>query len=80
MDEEQLHQTFAKVVDASFALTMAFNTHGASSDEALKANAAYLKALRDYIVAKDLPFVEPTHWGMFCALNPSAVECRCYDV
>jgi hypothetical protein len=27
MDKEALHEAFAKVVDASFAFTMAFNEH-----------------------------------------------------
>jgi len=80
MDDETLHQAFAKVVDASFSFTMAFNTHGADSEEAHQAMKAYEKAMADYQQERSLPFTPSTHWGSFCSLNPSALECRIYDV
>lgn len=80
MDDEILHQAFAKVVDASFDFTMAFNTHGADSEEAHQAMKAYEKAMADYQQERSLPFDPSTHWASFCSLNPSALECRIYDV
>lgn len=80
MDNEALHQVFAKVVDASFAFTMAFNTYGANSQQALDAHAAYEDAMREYNQAKPLPFAPSTHWDNFCSLHPTAPECLCYDV
>jgi len=80
MDDEHLHQAFAKVVDASFAFTMAFNTYGADSEEAYQAMRAYEKAMADYQRERSHPFTPETHWGSFCSLNPDAIECRLYDV
>ncbi len=80
MDDEILHQAFAKVVDASFDFTMAFNTYGTDSEEAHQAMKAYEKAIADYQQEMSRPFDVATHWGSFCSLNPSALECRIYDV
>jgi len=80
MDEETLHQSFAKVVDASFDFTMAFNTFGEDSEEAHAALRAYEKAMADYQQEMSRPFDVSTHWGSFCALHPDALECRIYDV
>lgn len=80
MDDETLHQIFAKVVDASFAFTTAFNMHGADSEEAHAAMSAYEKAMADYNQETSLPFDASMHWASFCSLNPSALECRLYDV
>ena len=80
MDNEILHQSFAKVVDASFDFTMAFNTHGADSEEAHFAMLVYEKAMAEYQQERSLPFDAATHWASFCSLNPSALECRIYDV
>lgn len=80
MDDETLHQVFAKVVDASFDFTMAFNTYGADSEEAHQAMRAYEQAMAEYQQERSLPFDESTHWANFCSLNPGAIECRLYDV
>jgi len=80
MDDETLHQSFARVVDASFDFTMAFNTHGADSEEAYQAMQAYEKAMAEYQQERSRPFDAATHWASFCSLNPSALECRVYDV
>lgn len=80
MDDEILHQAFAKVVDASFDFTMAFNTHGADSEEAHQAMKAYEQAMAEYQQEMSHPFDAATHWASFCRLNPSALECRVYDV
>jgi hypothetical protein len=80
MDEETLHQSFAKVVDASFDFTMAFNTFGEDSEEAHAAMEAYEKAMADYQQEMSRPFDVSTHWASFCALHPGALECRIYDV
>lgn len=80
MNEEQLHEMFAKVVDASFAFTMAFNTHGADSNEAHDAHRAYAKAMADYQREAASPFAPSIHWDNFCRNRPEALECRVYDV
>ena len=80
MDEETLHQSFAKVVDASFDFTMAFNTHGADSEEAHQAMQAYEQAMAEYQQEMSRPFDVSTHWASFCSLHPDAIECRVYYV
>jgi hypothetical protein len=80
MDREALHQAFAKVVDASFAFTMAFNEHGADSEQAYAANNAYVEAMAAYRREADLPFSTSTRWETLCRQSPEAPECRLYDV
>lgn len=81
MENEALHEMFAKVVDASFAFTMAFNTHGADSPEAHAAHDAYTNAMREYQEAvRPFPQSQQTHWDNFCSLNPEAPECLVYDL
>lgn len=80
MDEDLLHQSFAKVVDASFAFTMAFNAFGENSDEVRAASLAYEKAMANYQQQITCPSDVSGHWDSFCALNPDAPECRIYEV
>jgi len=80
MEREALHQAFAKVVDASFAFTMAFNEHGADSEQACEANNAYVEAMAAYKEEVDLPFSTSTRWEVLCRQNPESPECRLYDV
>lgn len=80
MDEEEtLHQAFAKVVDASFAFTEAFNEHGAASEEAHAAHASYEERMAHY---KELnaPFQREKGWEAFCAQRPDALECKIFDL
>jgi hypothetical protein len=80
MEDEALHQLFAEVVDTSFAFTMAFNTHGADSEQAYAAHSAYEDAMRRYQESKALPLDSATHWDSFCARSPGAPECLMYDL
>lgn len=80
MSEEHLHEMFAKVVDASFDFTMAFNTHGADSPEAHAANEAYVEAMDKYQREASSPFAPSIRWDNFCREHPEALECRFYDV
>jgi len=80
MDSEHLHQSFAKVVDASFDLTMAFNTHGSDSEEANNAQKQYNAAMDAYRQEMSHPFDTSIQLDNFCALHPYALECRVYDV
>jgi hypothetical protein len=80
MDKEALHVAFAKVVDTSFAFTMAFNEHGADSAEACAANNAYVEAMAAYRKEAELPFSTSTRWEILCRQSPDAAECRLYDV
>ena len=80
MTEEQLHEMFAKVVDASFDFTMAFNTHGANSVEAHAAHASYMLAMKNYQREASASFLSSIHWDSFCHQHPEALECRLYDV
>lgn len=80
MTEEMLHEMFAKVVDASFDFTMAFNTHGADSAEAHAAYSSYVKAMERYQRGAASPFAPSIHWDNFCQQHPEALECRIYDV
>lgn len=80
MDAEALHQAFAKVVNASFAFTMAFNAYGADSEQAYAANDAYVEAMAAYRKEAELPFSTSTRWETLCRQTPEAPECRIYDV
>lgn len=77
--EENLHQAFAKVVDASFAFTQAFNEHGTDSEEAGAAHASYEQQMAHY---KELnaTIQREQCWDSFCAQRPSALECKIFDV
>lgn len=79
MDDDILHKAFAAVVDASFAFTMAFNEHGADSQQAHDAFTSYQGAMEDY-KAVNGPFEREKCWDHFCALHPGAIECKVYDV
>lgn len=79
MDDDILHEAFAKVVDSSFAFTIAFNEHGADSQQAYDAFTSYEKAMEEY-KALNGPFQREKGWDRFCALNPGAIECKMYDV
>lgn len=79
MDSEYLHQAFSKVVDASFAFTMAFNAYGADSEQAHAANDAYVKAMQNYKQTTNLTS-SSWRWDVLCHQHPSAPECRIYDV
>jgi hypothetical protein len=76
---DDIADIYRQAMDAAYRFQDAMIAHGEGSYQAMEAHNQYRMLMKDYYHrASDRP--SPNHWEDFCTQDPSAVECRLYDL
>lgn len=76
---EDISEIYRQAMDAAYRFQDAMIAHGQASYQALEAHNQYRRLMKDYY-HKTAGNSAETHWEDFCREDPSAVECRLYDL